>query len=201
MEKEISGIVRLGEVDLNGNLPLNRGLLHIKGIGYSTASIVSEVIYRELGIEKGTPIGAFSEKEMQKTEEILENLNKYLPKFMLNRQGEYETGEGKHMIGASLSFSNRQDIERKKNSKAWQGMKHMYGKHKVRGQRTRNTGRTGLTVGVSRAKEMEKKKAAAVAARAAPGAKAAEAAPTAAPAKAAAPAKTPAVAKAEPAKK
>lgn len=161
MEKEISGIVRLGEIDLDGNLPLDRGLMRVKGIGYSTANIVSEIIYRELKIEKGTPVGVFSEDQINEMEKIIKNLDKYLPKHMLNKQSEYETGESKHLVGSGLTFSNRQDIERKKATRSWQGLRHMYGKRKVRGQRTRNTGRKGLTVGVSKAKQIAAKKPAA----------------------------------------
>ena len=166
MEKEISGIVRLGEIDLDGNLPLNRGLMRVKGIGYSIANIVSDTIYRELKIEKGTPVGAFSEAQVEDAEKILKNLDKYLPNFMLNKREDYDSGESKHFVGSGLTFSNRQDIERKKTSRSWQGLRHMYGKRKVRGQKTRNTGRKGLTMGVSKAKELAKKKPAAGAAAA-----------------------------------
>ena len=48
-----------------------------------------------------------------------------------------------------LIFENTQDIEREKKAYTWKGFRHSYGQ-KVRGQKTRNTGRTGMAVGVLR---------------------------------------------------
>ncbi|MEM2025102.1 MAG: 30S ribosomal protein S13, partial [Desulfurococcaceae archaeon] len=42
-----------------------------------------------------------------------------------------------------------EDIEHEKRIKTWRGVRHAIGL-KVRGQRTRTTGRAGITVGVKR---------------------------------------------------
>jgi small subunit ribosomal protein S13 len=108
----------------------------------------------------------------------------------------------------------RQDIDHEKESNTWKGYRHAYGQ-KVRGQRTRSTGRTGMTVGVLRKAVLAKAGAAAAAqtgaaaqAAGAPGAASAagaKGAPAAAPKAGAAPAgkaAVPAAAKAAaPAKK
>jgi small subunit ribosomal protein S13 len=43
----------------------------------------------------------------------------------------------------------KSDIDLMKEIKCWRGIRHMLGL-KVRGQRTRTTGRTGITVGVKK---------------------------------------------------
>ena len=52
-----------------------------------------------------------------------------------------------HMIGVDLTVKNRQDVDNMIRIQAWRGHRHQYGQ-KVRGQRTRSTGRTGATMGV-----------------------------------------------------
>jgi len=56
-----------------------------------------------------------------------------------------------HLVTSDLIFYVRNDIEREKKIKSWRGVRHSLGL-KVRGQRTRTTGRTGVTVGVRRSK-------------------------------------------------
>jgi len=52
-----------------------------------------------------------------------------------------------HLITSDIEFNVRNDIEREKNMNSWRGFRHTYGL-KVRGQRTRTTGRKGGAVGV-----------------------------------------------------
>jgi small subunit ribosomal protein S13 len=68
---------------------------------------------------------------------------------MLNRRFDPSTGKNLHLIGADLELAVKEDIETMKRTKSWKGIRHALGL-KVRGQRTRTTGRTGMTVGVSR---------------------------------------------------
>ncbi len=53
------------------------------------------------------------------------------------------------MITSDIAFTVRNDIEREKATNSWRGFRHMYGL-KVRGQRTRTTGRKGGAVGVAK---------------------------------------------------
>ncbi|MEM4165256.1 MAG: 30S ribosomal protein S13 [Nitrososphaerales archaeon] len=50
-------------------------------------------------------------------------------------------------MGADLELAVKNDIEREKMVGSWRGIRHSLGL-KVRGQRTRTTGRKGRTVGV-----------------------------------------------------
>jgi SSU ribosomal protein S13P len=71
---------------------------------------------------------------------------------MLNRRKDPFLGVDRHLITSDLLITVRNDIEFMKKIKSYKGTRHMLGL-KVRGQRTRTTGRTGLTVGVKRGKE------------------------------------------------
>nr|HDO80640.1 30S ribosomal protein S13 [Candidatus Bathyarchaeota archaeon] len=74
-----------------------------------------------------------------------------IPSWMLNRQKDLETGKDLHLIGSQLALTVKNDIELMKRIRCWKGVRHALGL-KVRGQRTKTTGRKGQTVGVRRKK-------------------------------------------------
>jgi small subunit ribosomal protein S13 len=74
---------------------------------------------------------------------------------MLNRRKDLETGVDKHLVGSNLTFQQSLDIKFLKKIRSYRGIKHIKGK-RVRGQRSRTTGRKGSTIGVTRQKEMPK---------------------------------------------
>jgi small subunit ribosomal protein S13 len=71
---------------------------------------------------------------------------------MVNRRGDMNTGADKHFMGMDLSMTLREDLDLMKKMRSYKGIRHERGL-RVRGQRTRSTGRTGAIVGVSRKKE------------------------------------------------
>ncbi|MCX6770806.1 MAG: 30S ribosomal protein S13 [Candidatus Micrarchaeota archaeon] len=179
--KEVRGIVRLAGYDLRGSLPLRRAITSVKGIGINLGKVVSEIASQQLGINDKTMIGELSEQEVEKLENIMRNPAEFgVPVRMLNRQKDLFTGNNLHYISSDLVYIVRQDIDHEKDAYTWKGYRHTYGQ-KVRGQRTRTTGRTGMTVGVLRkavlAKAGESAAAATGAAAQAAGAKAPAAAP------------------------
>ena len=60
-----------------------------------------------------------------------------------------DTGTDVHLITSDLDFTKSNDIDREKSIMSWRGYRHMFGL-RVRGQRTRNTGRTATAVGVKK---------------------------------------------------
>jgi small subunit ribosomal protein S13 len=70
---------------------------------------------------------------------------------MLNRRKDVYTGENRHLTGVDLTLGNNEDINLMKKMRSYKGIRHERGQ-KVRGQRTKSTGRTGATVGVVRKK-------------------------------------------------
>lgn len=168
-------IVHLANTDLDGNKKSVVALMKIKGLGKRVAERVAVMA----GIDRNVKLGSYPESKYVEIEEAINSISKTFPAWMVNRPSEFETGESRHAIGTDVDMAVREDINRMKMIRSYKGIRHETGQ-KVRGQRTRSNGRTGLTMGVTRV--------AAAAAPAAGGEKAAEAAP-AAPAKPAAGAK------------
>ena len=163
-KEEIRGILHLGDRDVKGTLSLGSALLRVKGVGYRLSRILANVIHEKLSIPGDIQIGRLSEGQIDQVEEIIKNPAKYgVAGHLLNRQKDSETGKNVHLISNDLTFAVRQDVETEKNLFSWRGYRHAFGQ-KVRGQRTRTTGRKGTTMGVSKTKVR-----AATAAKSAPG--------------------------------
>ncbi len=180
----VRGIVRIAHVDVPGEKRLISALLHIRGIGKTLAYAIPVAA----GIDRNQMIGALSEQDVAKLEEVVHNPGKFgIPAYMLNRRRELATGEDRHLVSSDLSFAIRTDIELMRRIKTYKGVRHGFGLP-VRGQRTRSSFRGQGVVGVAKGAARTAMKAGAAPAK--PAAGAVPAAPAAvAPAKAAAPAK------------
>ncbi len=144
MSTQIRAIIRISGRDINGNKPLIAALRDIRGINFSTAIAV----IRALRLDPSIRLGKLNESQLQSLERAISNpkaLN--VPVWLLNRRKDIETGEDLHLLESDLSFKIKEDVEREKTMNSWKGMRHTLGL-KVRGQRTRTTGRKGMTVGV-----------------------------------------------------
>ncbi len=165
--KEFRGIVRIMGKDLKGQLELGDALFRIRGIGYNFANAVARAIERELGISRSTRVGDLSDRQITQIEEIIREPAKHgVPAFMLNRNRDDDTGAARHVVQSDLQFAVRQDVEKEKNVRTWIGWRHSIGQ-RVRGQHSRTTGRTGMTVGVLKKAIKAQKEAAAKGAQAA----------------------------------
>jgi len=152
--QEFQHIVRIAGTDLDGTLKLNYALANIKGIGITLANAIT----RKANINPETRIGFLSEIDIERLEDIITNPTKHgFPPWILNRAKDMETGKDLHLIGADLTLKTRTDIDEMKNIKSWRGYRHAYGL-RVRGQRTRTTGRSGKAMGVKK-KELIRREA------------------------------------------
>ena len=143
---EYQHIVRIVGNDISGAKKIIVGLTQIKGIGYNFANAILE----SLKINTNKNIGNLTEPEVQSIEKIIKDSSSAnFPQWFLNRQKDLETGVTKHLITSDIALTVRNDIEREKAMYSWRGYRHMYGL-KVRGQRTRCTGRKGGAVGVQK---------------------------------------------------
>lgn len=139
-------IVRIIDRDVDGAKTVVDALSDIKGVGMRLAYIIA----RKIGISPETRIGFLSEDKIDEIEDFIRHLPNYgLPDWLFNRRKDLETGKNLHLISSDVDLQVRADIERLKAIWCWRGYRHAYGL-KVRGQRTRTTGRKGKTVGVSR---------------------------------------------------
>ncbi|MEM1564931.1 MAG: 30S ribosomal protein S13 [Candidatus Bathyarchaeia archaeon] len=144
--REFRHIIRVIDTDIDGTLKVPYALKKVKGISLSLA----RAILARAGINPHMRAGFLTEAEVEKIEEIIKDPAKYgIPGWLLNRRKDLETGKDLHLISADLILRTKMDIEKLKEIKSWRGYRHAYGL-KVRGQRTRTTGRTGKTVGVKK---------------------------------------------------
>lgn len=145
--KDFHFVVHIANTDLDGNRKSVVALMRIKGLGKRMAEKVVELA----GLHRNQKLGAYDEKKYAEIEELISSLDKYFPEWMMNRQREFETGLSRHAIGADVDLAVKEDINRMKMIRCYKGIRHETGQ-KVRGQRTRSNGRTGLTMGVTKAK-------------------------------------------------
>ena len=144
--QEYNHIVRIVGNDIPGEKKITVGLTQIKGIGYNFATAILDT----LKINPNSSVGYLSESEVQAIEKLITDpISSNFPIWFLNRRKNVETGKDIHILTSDIDFTLRNDIERERITSSWRGYRHMYGL-KVRGQRTRCTGRKGGAVGVAK---------------------------------------------------
>jgi small subunit ribosomal protein S13 len=110
-------------------------------------------IVNSVGLDGKKKLGYLSDEEIERLRKLVEEeLEEKMPVWMLNRRFDPITGKNIHLLSKDVEFARMLDIERLIRMKCYRGMRHARGK-KVRGQRTRSTGRKGRTVGVVRKKK------------------------------------------------
>ena len=136
-------IVRLANTDLEGSRSVVYALSRVKGVGIRIAEIVADLAK----VPRAERIGNLTDAETDTIEATLGKLGEVLPHWMVNRPHDWETGDDIHLFSSDVDLRLRDDINRMKMIRCYRGIRHEQGQ-KVRGQRTRSNGRTGLTVGV-----------------------------------------------------
>jgi small subunit ribosomal protein S13 len=138
-------IVRIANTDINGEKNLVNGLTTIRGIGTRTGIFIADTS----GIDRNVKFGDLTEAQIEKIKEVISNLNKTAPGWMLNHRRDYETGENMHFVSSDIDIRLRDEINIMKKIRSYRGVRHEMGL-RVRGQRTKTHGRVGLALGVSR---------------------------------------------------
>ena len=124
----------------------------IKGVSLS----LSNAILKKAGINPDLRSGFLTEADISKIEEVVKDPAKFgIPAWLFNRRKDSETGKDMHLISADLVLRSKTDIDDAKNIRSWRGYRHAYGL-KVRGQRTKTTGRSGKSLGVKKKTLMQK---------------------------------------------
>jgi len=142
--QEYRHIVRIAGKDIPGTKKTIIGISQVKGMGYNFAKSVLDI----LKINPNSNIGFLTESQVEEIEKAMKNPSSVnIPSWFLNRRKDIDSGKDLHLITSDIDFNVRNDIEREKNMNSWRGFRHTYGL-KVRGQRTRTTGRKGGAVGV-----------------------------------------------------
>ena len=146
LSEQYQHIVRILGNDILGDKKMIIGLTQIKGVGYMFANS----ILQKLNINPNDDMGNLTSEQATSIENVIKDPKSAdIPTWFWNRQKDVETGEDKHLVTSDFAFNVRNVIERETGVFCWRGYRHMYGL-KVRGQRTRCTGRKGGAVGVAK---------------------------------------------------
>jgi small subunit ribosomal protein S13 len=136
--------VRIGKTDLDALQSAERALTGMDGIGRRTARTIAD----RVGVDRHETFGRLDDDTIDAIVDTVEALGDEVPPWLTNRPKDYFTGETRHIIGSDLSLTRQQDINRMQKIGSYKGIRHRRGQ-KVRGQRTKSTGRTEGTVGVN----------------------------------------------------
>jgi small subunit ribosomal protein S13 len=152
MSQEYRYIVRILGTDVQGTQKTSYAVSHIKGISTS----LSNAILQKAGVNPDLRVGLITESDVNKIEDVIRDpVKNGIPAWMFNRRKDSDTGKDMHVLGADLAFKIKTDIDGAKEIRSWRGYRHAYSL-KVRGQRTKTTGRQGKSLGVKKKTLMQK---------------------------------------------
>jgi len=147
---EFSDLVRLVDKDIKGDVSVYAALTHVKGIDFMMANAICHV----LNLNRTQKCGELTQEELDKIEDAMKHPEKYgVPAWLFNHKKDLETGTDKHLVASDLKLQQEMDVRFLKKIKVYRGVRHAKGSKKVRGQKTRSTGRRGGTLGVQRKKK------------------------------------------------
>jgi len=147
-EDDIKYFVRIGTTDLDGTKSVRIALTGIKGVGRHTSSVIS----RMAKVNEYSTLGRLDEDGVNRLRAAIDQYSTKVPAWMTNRPKDVYTGESRHLLGVDVTLARDDDINMMRKIRCYKGIRHETGQ-KVRGQRTKSTGRTGATVGVKKKKE------------------------------------------------
>jgi small subunit ribosomal protein S13 len=143
-DDDIRYFVRIGQTDLDGTKPVEGALIEMDGIGRRAARIIAD----KAGVDRRETLGRLDDDTIETLVEYVENFGDEVPDWLANRRDDFYTGETTHETGNDLSLTRQEDINRMQMIRSYRGVRHERGQ-KVRGQRTKSTGRTEGTIGVN----------------------------------------------------
>jgi small subunit ribosomal protein S13 len=152
MSQEYRYILRIMGTDVQGTLKTSYAVAEIKGVSAS----LSNAILTKAGVNPDLRVGYLTESDISKIEDVIREPAKYnLPTWLFNHRKDADTGKDIHLLSADLVLKTKTDIDQAKEIRSWRGYRHAYGL-KVRGQRTKTTGRAGKALGVKKKTLMQK---------------------------------------------
>jgi small subunit ribosomal protein S13 len=138
--------------DVQGTLKTSYAVAQVKGL----SAALSNAIIRKAGVNPDLRVGFITESDIAKIEDVIRDPVKYgIPGWMFNRRKDSDSGKDNHVLSADLALKIKTDIDGAKEIRSWRGYRHAYSL-KVRGQRTKTTGRAGKALGVKKKTLMQK---------------------------------------------
>merc|ERR1712157_351196 len=124
-------ILRIQNTNIDGNIKIGYALTSIQGMGRR---------FTDLVLKKA--------EELERTWATMTNPKNFkIPTWFLNRQKDIKDVKDSQLTSNALSNKLREDLERMKKIRFHRGIRHMW-TLRVKGQKTKTTGRHGRTVGV-----------------------------------------------------
>jgi small subunit ribosomal protein S13 len=152
MSQEYRYILRIMGADVQGTLKTSYAVAEVRGVSAS----LSNAILKKAGVNPDLRAGFLTDSDVNKIEDVIREPAKYgIPSWMFNRRKDTESGKDTHLISSELLFKIKTDIDGAKAIRSWRGYRHAYSL-KVRGQRTKTTGRAGKSLGVKKKTLMQK---------------------------------------------
>jgi len=147
--QEFRQILRVANTDLDGNKSILIGLKKIKGIGFSFANAICNI----LDLDKHRKVGTLTDKEIQAIEDVLKNPTKYnVASWMLNLRNNPEDGTDRHLLNENIKIYFNDRLKVLRMIKSYKGLRLAKGLP-VRGQRTKaHFRRSKKSLGVRRKK-------------------------------------------------
>jgi small subunit ribosomal protein S13 len=150
--QEFRHIVRIMGADSPGTLKTYYAVAKIKGISGS----LSNAILKKAGVNPDLRVGLITDSDIAKIEDVIRDPVKYgIPSWLFNRRKDIDSGKDAHLLSADLVLKTKTDIDQAKEIRSWRGYRHAYSL-KVRGQRTKTTGRAGKALGVKKKTLMQR---------------------------------------------
>ncbi|WP_342677319.1 30S ribosomal protein S13 [Methanofollis sp. UBA420] len=147
-EEEIKYFVRIRDTDLDGTKMALIALTGIKGVGRHAATY----IVNKAQVDSHALLGKMSDEDVERLRTAVDEFSESVPSWMLNRPIDVLSGKPRHLLASEVDLTLEEDINTMRKIRSYSGIRHETGQ-KVRGQRTKSTGRTGTTVGVKRKKD------------------------------------------------
>ena len=152
MSQEYRYILRIMGTDVPGTLKTSYAVAQIKGI----SSSLSNAVLKKASVNPDLRVGFLTDSDVGKIEDVIRDPAKYgIPSWMFNRRKDSESGKDSHLLSADLALKIKNDIDGAKEIRSWRGYRHAYSL-KVRGQRTKTTGRAGKALGVKKKTLLQK---------------------------------------------
>ncbi|MFB6268827.1 MAG: 30S ribosomal protein S13 [Halobacterium sp.] len=143
-DEDIRYFVRIGQTDLDGTKTVERALAELDGVGRRVARVVAE----QADIDRTATIGRLDDDAIDSIKTAVNEFADNAPEWLANRRKDFYSGETQHITGNDVNLTRDQDINRMQMIRSYKGIRHERGQ-KVRGQRTKSTGRTEGTIGVN----------------------------------------------------
>ncbi|GMH44899.1 hypothetical protein BSKO_12856 [Bryopsis sp. KO-2023] len=146
--EDFTHILRIFNTNVDGKDKTMYALTAVKGIGRRFANLAMKKA--EVPFDKRA--GELTPEELERLTKVITDPRSYkIPDWFLNRQKDIKDGKYSQIISSALDSKLRDDFERMKKIRCHRGLRHYWGL-RVKGQKTKTTGRRGRTVGVAKKK-------------------------------------------------